>query len=215
MTSRTLSPTQPVMNEMDNEISTSPRIPSLQPLKELEFTNDFSRTLDRIMSNHASLDPDHFIPTLEIILNQSIHRPLQVWCPLVNESALRLFTHQFHIQDHFRLLQQFFLFGDANFRASLMNMLLMTDEERSGVTGADVRMHGDQWPPRASALNMSLKAVLLESIAQIPDQVKEHICKPIQEQQQTAVTAMHLDDLLSFGVRDTLYDSPWCDPRGK
>ncbi|KAI9322154.1 Spc98 family-domain-containing protein [Dichotomocladium elegans] len=184
--------------------------PSISRLREISLVSEFSSTLDWIMETHQNpknTDPEYFIPSLDTIAAQSVHQPLEIWCPLVSESSMSLFIHKFHVQDHLNFLHRFFLFGDDIFSGSIVSALFGGDK-RSALH-AETRTYGRQWPPRASDLNMSLRAVLLESIAHIPDKVKRRIARATDQYGQT----LDIDDMITFGVRETRPDSTWRDPR--
>ncbi|KAI8142830.1 Spc98 family-domain-containing protein [Fennellomyces sp. T-0311] len=174
-------------------------VPTLKPLREIKLVSEFHRTLDAILTCHESDSDESYIPTLDTITDQSVRQPLAIWCPLVNESAMKLFTQKFHIQAHFELIRRFFLFGDDRFSSGIVDALFNSSQ---GVMG--LRLHGSyRWPPHTSDLNMALRAVLLEGLAHMPSQIKGHICTGHEDQD--------IDDLITFGVREG--DSQWRDPR--
>ncbi|KAI9492981.1 Spc98 family-domain-containing protein [Zychaea mexicana] len=226
------------MQEPEQE--TNNLIPTLKPLdQEIKLVTDFYKTLDTILLCHP-IDDSHrtdknlqYIPVLHTITDQSVHQPLAIWCPLVNESAMKLFIEKFHIQAHFELIRRFFLFGDDRFTSAMVDALFSTgadNEEEPGDSGSrtaavvvGIKLHGrtKQWPPRTSDLNMSLRAVLLESLAQMPADIQGDICKPHQQQQQQQQSldqaTVDIDDVLTFGVREEQGDhgnsKRWCDAR--
>ncbi|KAI9253896.1 gamma-tubulin complex component protein [Phascolomyces articulosus] len=230
--------------EQEDGEETNIQVPTLQALdQDIKLVGDFHKTLDTILlchqqqqqqdSNNDSDDflHDHsFIPVVQTITDQSVHQPLALWCPLVNESAMKLFIEKFHIQAHFELIRRFFLFGDDRFSNALAEALFINNnhkrqEQQGAIFVGGIRLHDGgrnsnrmmvkQWPPQTSDLNMSLRAVLLENLAQIPEDIKGYICKPHHPLLDQSL--VDLDDLLTFGVReiDPLQqdDRPrWRDP---
>lgn len=173
-------------------------VPKLKPLPEIKLVSAFHQTLDTILTCHENNNDDSYIPILDTITDQSVRQPLAIWCPLVNESAMKLFTQKFHIQAHFELIRRSFLFSDDRFSSGIVDALFSSQ----GVMG--LKLHGNhRWPPRTSDLNMALRAVLLEGIAHMPSQIKGHICSGHEDQ--------NIDDLITFGVREG--DTQWRDPR--
>ncbi|KAG0179588.1 hypothetical protein DFQ29_001907 [Apophysomyces sp. BC1021] len=190
--------------------------PSLAVLEDLDLTGEFSKTLHGVMEHHQLLaehvqentNTTYFIPTLDVITSESIHRPLRLWYPLVNESAMNLFMRQFNAREHLKMLHRYFLFGEGTFVSGIVNTLFANGEdprapERAGLR---LRLHSQiGWPPRPSELNMPLRAVLLESMAQIPEKDKSSIMKSIQGH----MISEQPDNLITFGVRERNESSEW------
>ncbi|KAI7847208.1 Spc98 family-domain-containing protein [Circinella umbellata] len=230
--------------EMNQEkVEQEYKVPTLKALdQEIKLVSDFHKTLDTILLCHQrqqqqqqqpadnnDSDQDNkfgYIPVVQTITDQSVHQPLAIWCPLVNESAMKLFTEKFHIQAHFELIRRFFLFGDDRFSNAIKDALFINNNDNKGdqdgynfVVGG-IKLHhnnnsknnsGIQWPPRTSDLNMALRAVLLESLAQIPEEIKGYICKT-HNQLLLDQDIMDIEDLLTFGVREKQQNNQWRDP---
>ena len=224
------------------EVKQENKVPALKALdQEIKLVSDFHKTLDTILLCHQGQqqepaddnDPDQdkfgYIPVVQTITYQSVHQPLAIWCPLVNESAMKLFTEKFHIEAHLELIRRFFLFGDDSFSSAIKDALFINhnnnkeDQEGDIFVVGGIKLHhsnnnknssGIQWPPRTSDLNMALRAVLLESIAQMPEEIKGYICKP-HHQLLLDQANMEIEDLLTFGVREKQQNDQWRDPHGK
>lgn len=143
----------------------------------------------------AKSNPDFYIPSLNTIVEQSVHSPLATWCPLVNRSALHLYFEQFKIKGHLSLLHDFFLFGNPVFVAGLTQGLFQETVP-------------DTWPPHAADLTLALRAVILEALSQIPEAERSAISNILPED------TVDIDNLITLGVRETTRTSPWCDPTG-
>lgn len=181
--------------------------PRLQPLDTIDLAGEFIYTLQELLNHHhqsiltgsgtGAAASDHYIPIIDIIKYHSIQRPLQIWCPLVNESVMHLFFNHFHIKDHFSILYNFFLLGDEVFRSGLTKALLSTDDNNDGrsvVAGISLKEHC--WPPKASDLTMALRVTVLESMSLLPGETRSRLCAAWDGD-------MDIDDLITFGVRDS------------
>lgn len=207
-------------NQQQNTTS-SDEFPRLSPLPDLDLTSEFSATLQEIMTYHQACmngQPDEqydsFMPSFEIITRQSIHPPLTIWCPLLNESAMRLFFHHFKIQEHLEHAHRYFLFGDPVFSSGISRLLFgnNTDDDTSVYAGILLFSGNNQWPPQASELNMALRSLMLESISMLSENVTRDLCAPFLSEQNSLI---NVEDLVAFGMRQGDSNSPWNDPRSK
>lgn len=122
----------------------------LEPLDtNLDLKGDFLNTLTQLIQHQQQTD--NFIPTIDTIIEQSYLQPLRKWCPLLNESFMSSFLHQFKLQSHLTLLFNHYLFGSAKFVTGLENTLF---------DSLDLS-HSCRWPPRPSDINMALRNLLL------------------------------------------------------
>lgn len=125
-------------------------IPTLPPLADDTKQSDFSIKLMQLLQDEAS----HSIPTFDTVTRQSYIVPIQMWCPLLNESFMISFLNQFQLQWHLSLLYRYFLFGNGTF----VNGLKATFFAKIGLNHM-----GDCWPPKIFNLNLALQGLLLEN----------------------------------------------------
>ncbi|KAI8373225.1 gamma-tubulin complex component protein [Radiomyces spectabilis] len=202
-------------DERSMEINETMHLPSLSPLPQEEFCSEFSRTLEKIMKYHTmsrkdSADNiiDYAIPMLDTIIEQSLHQPLQIWCPLLNNSAMSLLLNQFGLEDHLSLLKRYFLFGDDLFVAGLCNVLLPTGSDDDNVETGFPISRQDTWPPKLTQLNTSLRAVILDAVSQIPEIERRRICSSVQSERPT----LDIEDILTFSIREKNGVNGWMNP---
>ncbi|ORZ02411.1 Spc98 family-domain-containing protein [Syncephalastrum racemosum] len=195
-----------VVQRFNGELPCTPRsIPpppsTTQPVNFAAFTEPgsgdaFSIQYAKLQDYHrhtAESNPDFYIPSLSTVVEQSIHAPLATWCPLVNRSALHLYFEQFKIKGHLSLLHDFFLFGNPVFVAGLTQGLFQETVP-------------DTWPPHVADLSLALRAVILEALSQMPEDQREVMSHIGLED------TVDIDNLITFGVRETTRTSAWCDP---
>lgn len=148
----------PVLEEFMEEMSLDNDKPILESLTldlesldtSLGLKGDFLNTLTQLIQHQQQTDD--FIPTIDTIIDQSYLQPIRKWCPLLNESFMSSFLHQFKLQSHLTLLFNHYLFGSAKFVIGLENTLF---------DSLDLS-HSRRWPPRPSDINMTLRDLLLE-----------------------------------------------------
>lgn len=114
---------------------------------------EFLLTLTKIIGHQQ--EPTNFIPTIDTITNQSYLQPLQMWCPILNQSFMSSFLHQFKLQYHLSLLYDHYLLASPNVIIGLENTFF--DESSTSLS------HTNRWPPRATDLNIALLDMLIES----------------------------------------------------
>lgn len=149
-------------NDEELEISKSlnedmmSNIPSLPPWDERLLIGEFSSSLNFLLklTNENSSD---IIPTIDTIAALSYIEPVQAWCPILNESYMSSFLHQFKLQYHLSLLHDTFLLGNGTFLAGLESVFFK-NENKIGVE------LGGRWPPRLFDLNLALRSIMLETI---------------------------------------------------
>lgn len=131
-------------------------IPSLPPWDERLLIGEFSSSLNFLLklTNENSSD---IIPTIDTIAALSYIEPVQAWCPILNESYMSSFLHQFKLQYHLSLLYDTFLLGNGTFLAGLESVFFK-NENKIGVE------LGGRWPPRLFDLNLALRSIMLETI---------------------------------------------------
>ncbi|KAG1147750.1 hypothetical protein G6F37_004292 [Rhizopus arrhizus] len=131
-------------------------IPSLPPWDERLLIGEFSSSLNFLLklTNENSSD---IIPTIDTIAALSYIEPVQAWCPILNESYMSSFLHQFKLQYHLSLLYDTFLLGNGTFLAGL-EFVFFKNENKIGVE------LGGRWPPRLFDLNLALRSIMLETI---------------------------------------------------
>ncbi|KAG2234739.1 Spc98 family-domain-containing protein [Thamnidium elegans] len=135
--------------EVDADIADS--VPRLTFLSEINLKGDFMNTLQQL--THHQQEPSQFIPTLDTIIHSSYLKPLDIWCPLLNESLMSFFIHQFKLESHLSLLFDYFLFGSSTFVTDLKDTLF---KSRISLE------HDTAWPPKFSHLSAAFKHLLLE-----------------------------------------------------
>lgn len=112
---------------------------------------DFTTTLSDLIQQQQQ---NNFIPTVDTLTHQSLMKPLEMWCPLLNESFMSSFLHQFKLQLHLSLLYNYFLFGNGTFVNGLKETFFKTGVSLS---------HSGRWPPRSYDLNMALLDLLADT----------------------------------------------------
>ncbi|KAF7725877.1 hypothetical protein EC973_009209 [Apophysomyces ossiformis] len=203
----------------DSKMEEAQIVPSLAPLKDIDLSREFSKTLRCVMRHHQSLsespqensDVNYFIPVLDIVTFESIRKPLLLWYPLVSGSAMKLFIHKFSIRDHLMMLYRYFLLGEGTFVSGIVNTLLASGEDPKAPERAGLRLRLQSrvaWPPRTSELNLPLQALLLETMGQISEKERLRILKSIQGH----MVSEQLEDLITFSVRDINEHSEWKRP---
>jgi hypothetical protein len=162
---------------------------SLPNLDEMDvLTGQFAITLSLIIETNNTNTHDYFIPTLDTITIENYIRPLQIWCPLLNESFMTCFLTRFKLEYHLSLLHDYFLLANGVFASGLKSVFYQ--DSRRPLT---LLLNGNRahiWPPRSFDLNMVLRALLLES-------------------------SSSGEDLITFGVRKDNSTKRWTNPNGK
>lgn len=138
-----------VRHEADADIVDS--VPRLTFLSEINLKGDFMNTLQQLTRHQQ--ESTQFIPTLDTIIHLSYLKPLNIWCPLLNESLMSFFIHQFKLESHLSLLFDYFLFGSNTFVTGLKETLFKSRINLEHDTG---------WPPKYSHLSAAFKHLLLE-----------------------------------------------------
>jgi hypothetical protein len=169
---------------MNNEMTLE--LPFLDATNPDLLKGDFTRTLNDLIGHQQLQLSNNFIPTLDTITHQSYMKPLQIWCPLLNESFMSSFLNQFKLQLHLSLLHNYFLFGNGTFVSGL--------KETFFKNGRISLYHKGRWPPRSYDLNMALRDLLLERSSE----------KEGEE-----------EDLFTFSIREANESSYWLNPNGK
>ncbi|KAI7904571.1 Spc98 family-domain-containing protein [Cokeromyces recurvatus] len=171
----------PSLQDNHTPIENIPILPLLE--KDSNPSSDFLNTLNEIIKYHQHQHHGFFIPTIDVITVQSYLKPIQLWCPILNESVMSSFLTQFKLESHLSLLYQYFLFGNGTFVNGLKTTLFSKQEGKIGLD-----FMGDCWPPRASDLHLALRDLLLEN--------------EIEE-----------ENLITFHLSKTTKESPWVNPR--
>ncbi|KAI8881064.1 hypothetical protein K501DRAFT_253958 [Backusella circina FSU 941] len=134
-----------------------------------ELTGQFVITLSLIIETNNTNAHDYFIPTLDTITIENYIRPLQIWCPLLNESFMACFLTRFKLEYHLSLLYDYFLLANGVFASGLKSVFYQDTRRPLTLSLNDNKAH--IWPPRSFDLNMVLRALLLESSSSSQDLV--------------------------------------------
>ncbi|CAO3674435.1 unnamed protein product [Rhizopus stolonifer] len=140
----------------ETQESTPVDIPSLPPWDEELLIGEFSNSLNLLLALINENNSD-IIPTIDTIVALNYIEPVQAWCPLLNESYMSSFLHQFKLQHHLSQLYDIFLLGNGTFLAGLESVFFKNEDK----IGLEL---GKKWPPEPFDLNLALRSVLLETV---------------------------------------------------
>ncbi|CEI88965.1 hypothetical protein RMCBS344292_03341 [Rhizopus microsporus] len=128
----------------------------LPPWSEDRFEGEFLRNLKQFLelTNNNSSD---IIPTYSTFVVLNYTEPIQAWCPMLNESYMSTFLHEFKLQYHLSLLHDTFLLGNSAFVSSLESMVFESTRK------IGLKSTG-KWSSQLFDLNLALRSILLETV---------------------------------------------------
>jgi hypothetical protein len=128
----------------------------LPPWNEDRFEGEFLRNLKQFLELTNSNSSD-IIPTSSTFVVLNYTEPIQAWCPILNESYMSTFLHEFKLQYHLSLLYDTFLLGNSAFVSSLESMVFESTRK------IGLKSTG-RWSSQLFDLNLALRSILLETV---------------------------------------------------
>ncbi|KAM3579295.1 Gamma-tubulin complex component 6 [Umbelopsis sp. WA50703] len=179
--------------------------PDLSPFLELLQSLQISE-----LSQHEDNDTADYIPPLNIVIFNSIERPLLRLCRSLNASVIAYFLNDLKLLSYVQALRDYFAMGNGDFYTNTVTTLFRSDpasNSQGGLIGPTMTKigHGRRLPPSSIELRTALNDIFLRSTEEFD----------VADKKRVTENSEYAGRFISFCIRDDIDQGlEWTNPHG-